>query len=106
METGEARWDSVADILMLMPFDGRHLEKMSEIRRACRAGFPLGILVRRPEEMKVRYRGGDPLIREAMDHGLATSTWKCCPRAALFSPAGEVQEDPRSCGPFTTIARG
>jgi hypothetical protein len=31
--------------------------------------FPLDLLVRRPEEIEVRFRGGDPLVREAMDHG-------------------------------------
>lgn len=69
MARGDARWDSDADILVVMPFEGRHLAKISEIRKACRAGFPLDLLVRRPEEMEVRYRGGDPIIREAMDHG-------------------------------------
>jgi predicted nucleotidyltransferase len=69
MARGDARWDSDADILVVMPFEGRHLAKICEIRKACRAGFPLDLLVRRPEEMEIRYRGGDPIIREAMDHG-------------------------------------
>jgi hypothetical protein len=52
-----------------MPFDGRHLAQIRQIRKACRAGFPLDLLVRRPEEVAMRYRGGDPIVREALDHG-------------------------------------
>jgi hypothetical protein len=39
------------------------------MRRRCQVQFPLDLLVRRPEEIDVRYRGGDPLVREAMDNG-------------------------------------
>ncbi len=39
----------------VMPFRGRHLA--------------LDLLVRRPDEMADRYLGGDPIIREALDHG-------------------------------------
>ena len=66
---GEARWDSDADILVVMPFEGRHLAKIREIRRFCQVQFPLDLLVRRPEEIAIRYRGGDPVVREAIDHG-------------------------------------
>ena len=43
---GEARWDSDADILVVMPFEGR------------------------PQEIAPRYRWGDPFIREALNHGV------------------------------------
>ena len=66
---GDARWDSDADILVVMPFEGRHLAKIREMRRLCPVRFPLDLLVRRPEEMEDRYRGGDPVVREATDHG-------------------------------------
>lgn len=66
---GEARWDSDADILVVMPFEGRPLAKICEIRQACQADFPLDLLVRRPEDIEIRYQGGDPVIREALDHG-------------------------------------
>jgi hypothetical protein len=39
------------------------------MRRLCPVRFPLDLLVRRPEEVEVRYRGGDPVVREALDHG-------------------------------------
>ena len=41
---GEARWDSDADILVVMPFEGR------------------------PQDTAPRYRWGDPFIREALNH--------------------------------------
>lgn len=69
MARGDARWDSDADILVVMPFEGRHLAKIREIRRICQVQFPLDLLVRRPKEMAMRYRGGDPVVREAIDHG-------------------------------------
>ena len=66
---GEGRWDSDADILVVMPFQGRHLAQIRAIRKSCHAGFPLDLLVRRPDEIAERYLGGDPIICEALDHG-------------------------------------
>ena len=66
---GKGRWDSDADLLIVMPFDGTHRQQIQTIRRACRASFPLDLLVRRPDEVATRYAGGDPIIREALDHG-------------------------------------
>jgi predicted nucleotidyltransferase len=66
---GEGRWDSDADILVVMPFQGRHLAQIRAIRKSCHAGFPLDLLVRRPDEIAERYLGGDLIIREALDHG-------------------------------------
>ncbi|MFM7676412.1 MAG: hypothetical protein ACKO5F_12720 [Synechococcus sp.] len=43
---------------MVMPFEGCHLAKIREMRRLCPVRFPLDLLVRRPEEIEVRYRGG------------------------------------------------
>jgi uncharacterized protein len=40
-----------------MPFEGRHLAKIREMRLLCSVRFPLDLLVRRPEEIEVRYRG-------------------------------------------------
>lgn len=66
---GNARWDSDADILVVMPFDGRSLDTVKAMRHACEPGFPLDLHLRRPEEIAPRYRWGDPFIREALDHG-------------------------------------
>ena len=54
---------------VVMPFRGRHLAQIRAMRKACPASFPLDLLVRRPDEVAERYLGGDPIIREALDHG-------------------------------------
>ncbi|MFM2174381.1 MAG: hypothetical protein RLZZ54_2308 [Cyanobacteriota bacterium] len=69
MARGEARWDSDADLMVVMPFEGRHISKIKEIRKRCRAGFPLDLLLWRPEEAAERYRQGDPFLLEAFDQG-------------------------------------
>ena len=46
---GKGRWDSDADILVVMPFRGRHLAQIRAMRKACPASFPLDLLVRRPD---------------------------------------------------------
>ena len=66
---GEGHWDSDADILVVMSIEGRHLAKIREMRRLCPVRFPLDLLERRPEEVEVRSRGGEPVVREALDHG-------------------------------------
>ncbi len=70
MARGEHNTDSDADLLVVMPYDGRAFEKVLEIRRTCRPAFPLDLLLWRPEEVESRYGWGDPFIREAIDHGV------------------------------------
>jgi predicted nucleotidyltransferase len=69
MARGEARWDSDADLLVVMPFEGRSLDTVKAMHSACEADFPLDLHLRRPEEIEPRYRWGDPFIREALNHG-------------------------------------
>ena len=66
---GEGRWDSDADLMVIMPFCGDHLAQIRQIRKTCRAGFPLDLLLWRPEEAAERYLQGDPFLREALDRG-------------------------------------
>lgn len=66
---GNARQDSDTDILVMMPFEARPFAKSREIRRACKPGFRVDLLIRRPEDIEPRYGWGDPIIREALDHG-------------------------------------
>lgn len=89
---GEARWDSDADMLVVMPFEGRPHDTVKTIREACRPEFPLDLHLRRPEEMAPRYRWGDPYVREALDHGERlhgeAGTW---PQAAVVKPPTPVR---------------
>jgi len=66
---GEARWDSDADLLVVMPFEGKPWDTVAALLAAGAADFPLDLHLRRPEEIGPRYRWGDPYIREALDHG-------------------------------------
>ena len=66
---GDAGLDSDADILVVMPYEGRAFAKTREIRRACKPDFRVDLLLWRPEDIEARYRWGDPIIREALDHG-------------------------------------
>jgi len=67
---GEARWDSDADILVVMPFEGQPQDTVKGMRNTCEPAFPLDLHLRRPEEIARRYRWGDPFIREALNHGV------------------------------------
>lgn len=66
---GEARWDSDADILVVMPFEGPARDLVQAMLNSCQPEFPLDLHLRRPEEIAPRYQWGDPYIREALDHG-------------------------------------
>jgi predicted nucleotidyltransferase len=66
---GEARWDSDADLLVVMPFEGKPRETVEALLAAGAADFPLDLHLRRPEEIAPRYSWGDPYLREALDHG-------------------------------------
>ena len=66
---GEARWDSDADILVVMPFEGSSLEQRLAMLQVGDPSFPVDLLLCRPEAAAQRYSWGDPFIREAFDHG-------------------------------------
>ena len=70
MARGTAGLESDADVLVVMPFEGRALEKILEIREVCDPQFPLDLLLWRPEDIAKRYRWRDPFIRAALDHGV------------------------------------
>lgn len=67
--SGHARADSDVDILVVLPFEGRGFQKSLEILDRVEPDFPIDLLARQPEDTARRYREGDPLIREALDHG-------------------------------------
>ena len=67
--SGQATADSDVDLLVVLPFDGRSLEKSLDILNRVQPGFPVDLLARRPDDIARRYRDGDPLIRDAIDRG-------------------------------------
>lgn len=62
---GNARWDSDADLLVVMPFEGTTGAAVQAMLNTCKPEFPLDLHLRRPDEIRPRYRWGDPYIREA-----------------------------------------
>ena len=61
--------DSDEDILVVLPFTGKNFRKSLEILNRTNPNFPIDLLARNPEDTERRYQEGDPLIREALDHG-------------------------------------
>ena len=66
---GTAASHSDVDLLVVLPFEGKGFWKSIEIINRIDAPFPLDLMAYRPEVVARRYAQGDPLIREAMDHG-------------------------------------
>jgi len=66
---GEPGPDSDVDLLVVLPFEGTGFRKSVEILNRVAPDFPVDLRARRPEDTARRYIEGDPLIREALDHG-------------------------------------
>lgn len=66
---GQPRPDSDVDLLVVLPFEGKGFRKSLEILNRVDPEFSVDLLARRPEDTARRYAEGDPLIREALDHG-------------------------------------
>jgi predicted nucleotidyltransferase len=61
--------DSDVDLLVIMPFEGKSFWKSLEIENRINAFFSLDLLIRRPDDTARRFAQGDPLIRDALEHG-------------------------------------
>jgi predicted nucleotidyltransferase len=66
---GQPRADSDVDLLVVLPFEGRGFRKSLEILNRVSPEFSVDLLARSPQDTARRYAEGDPLIREALDHG-------------------------------------
>ena len=66
---GVARWDSDADILVVMKFEGSSFEQRLAMLEVGAPSFPVDLLLCKPKTAAQRYGWGDPFIREAIDHG-------------------------------------
>lgn len=62
--------DSDVDLLVILPFEGKPLDKSLEILDRTDPRFPIDLLARRPDDTARRYAEFDPLIRDAFDHGI------------------------------------
>jgi predicted nucleotidyltransferase len=66
---GTAGADSDVDLLIILPFEGKGFWKSLEILNRVNVPYALEVLTYRPEAVDWRYAQGDPLIRDALDHG-------------------------------------
>jgi predicted nucleotidyltransferase len=67
--SGHAREGSDVDILLVLDFEGHPIDKALEILKRVSPPFSVDLIVRRPEEVRWRYRLGDTLMHEAIGHG-------------------------------------
>jgi predicted nucleotidyltransferase len=63
--------DSDVDLMVVMPKRRRVARPSLAIRQRVRAGFPVDILVRPPEEIARRMNAGDSFVTEVMTRGRA-----------------------------------
>jgi predicted nucleotidyltransferase len=66
---GKPTVNSDVDLLVVMPHKAHPALQAAEIRKTVRAGFPLDLVVRSPDEVRRRLDMGDPFVREVMDKG-------------------------------------
>jgi predicted nucleotidyltransferase len=66
---GTAGTDSDIDLLVIGAFDGTGFRRSLEILNRLDVRLPIDLISYRPEDADRRYREGDPLVREALDHG-------------------------------------
>ena len=67
---GTPREDSDVDLLVILPFEGKPLDKSLQILNRTDPRFPIDLLARRPDDSARRYAEFDPLIRDAFDRGV------------------------------------
>ena len=61
--------DSDVDVLVVMPFEGRSVDKSVEIRLKTNPPFPIDLLVRTPEVVRERIEMGDCFLRDILRDG-------------------------------------
>jgi uncharacterized protein len=66
---GTATADSDVDLLVILPFEGRPVDKSVEIRLRLRPTFPVDLLVRTPQKIRERLAMGDDFMRDIIEEG-------------------------------------
>ena len=61
--------DSDVDLLVVMPFQGRHTQQAIRILNKLNALIPIDLLVRTPEQVRGRVAMGDFFMREVLEQG-------------------------------------
>ncbi|OHB70936.1 MAG: hypothetical protein A2V70_19590 [Planctomycetes bacterium RBG_13_63_9] len=66
---GTATEDSDVDLLVVVPFEGKAVEKSVEIRLKAVPPFPVDLLVYAPDAIQQRIAMGDAFLQDVLDHG-------------------------------------
>jgi len=66
---GKPTPDSDVDLLIVMPFEGRSVNRSVDIRLKLRPSFPVDLIVRTPENVQQRLDMGDSFIRDILRSG-------------------------------------
>jgi predicted nucleotidyltransferase len=66
---GKPTADSDVDLLVVMPHADPPAVQAATIRKRIRAGFPVDLLVRSPNEINLRMAMGDSFIQEIIERG-------------------------------------
>ena len=66
---GIPRQGSDIDLLVIMPYEGRHTEQRIKIHESLSTLAPIELLVRTPEEVQKRIEMGDSFMREIIERG-------------------------------------
>ena len=61
--------DSDVDLLVIMSFEGKPVEKSVEMRLKLRPPFPVDLLVRTPETVRQRLEIGDGFMKDILSGG-------------------------------------
>ena len=61
--------DSDIDLMVVMPYTGKELDKMVQVRRTLDSSLPLDVLVKTPEQIRERTQLGDFFIAEILQKG-------------------------------------
>jgi len=66
---GTATEDSDVDLLVVMPFEGRAVDKSVQVRLAVAPPFAVDLLVRTPDMVRRRVAMGDDFMRDVLQRG-------------------------------------
>jgi len=66
---GNPSVNSDVDLLIVMPYQGKRIDKAVEVRLKIKPPFPVDILVRAPEKIAERLSLGDSFIQEILEKG-------------------------------------
>ena len=66
---GTARTDSDIDLLVIATFEGTGFRQSLKILNRLDIRLPVDLIAYRSEDVQRHYIEGDPLIRDALDHG-------------------------------------